>query len=158
MLLPIPTFDKQIEKWDRDNAHTGPEKPSSFPALLLPAAVRLFPGSSNKALDPVGNGFLLFITTNRQKVAEKFERFQQFLSASQLYYRFCTGRAALNLAGVRALMPRTSFGLTTLKAASKLFFIASQPARQRRFRVFGPSRDEAVSKFVKTNSDACNDH
>src|SRR6185295_15597789 len=58
----------------------------------------------------------------------------QFLSACRLYYRFRTGRAALNLAGVRALMPRNSFGLTGLGAASKLFFLASQTACQRWIR------------------------
>ena len=73
--------------------------------MRLRAAVRLFPGSSIKALDPVGTGFLLFITTNRQKVAEKSRQSRHFLSAGRLYYRFRTGRAALNLAGDRALMP-----------------------------------------------------
>ena len=44
---------------------------------------------------------------------------------------FRTGRAALNLAGDRALMPLNSFGLTGSGAASKLFFLASQTACQR---------------------------
>jgi hypothetical protein len=46
----------------------------------------------------------LFITANGQKVAEKIARFRQFISASQLYYRFAPVEHPYNLAGDRALM------------------------------------------------------
>jgi hypothetical protein len=79
----------RIEISDPGNAHTGFERPPSFRALRLPAVVRLFPGSSIKALDPVGTGLptcllLLIDKKLRKKVANSW----QFLSARQLYYRF----------------------------------------------------------------------
>jgi len=106
LLLPsIPASGKRIEKWDLDSVHTEPEKPPFAPAPPLEAAFRLFPGLPIKALDPAGTGFLLFITTNGQKVAEKIARSWQFISASQLYYRFAPVEHPHNLAGDRALMP-----------------------------------------------------
>jgi hypothetical protein len=42
---------------------------------------------SIKALDPVGTGFPLLITANRQKVTENLTE-EVILIRSQLYYRF----------------------------------------------------------------------
>jgi hypothetical protein len=59
----------------------------SVHSLPAPAAARLFPGLSIKALDPVGTGFLLLITTNHQKVTENFTE-EVILNPLKLYYRF----------------------------------------------------------------------
>jgi zinc protease len=45
-------------------------------------------------------------------------------------------------------MPRNSFGLTGLGATSKLFFIASQPARRRRFS--DPGRAVSIVRLTQT--------
>ena len=71
-LPQIPTADRQIERSDRGSARKGSGTLLSVHSLPAPAAARLFPGSSIKALDPVGTASYCLITTNRQKVTENF--------------------------------------------------------------------------------------
>ena len=74
-MRPRPRCERiymRIEKSDRGNARKGSGTLLSVHWLHAPAAARLFPGSSIKALDPVGTASYCLITTNRQKVTENF--------------------------------------------------------------------------------------
>jgi hypothetical protein len=103
---------------------------------LFQAAARLCLYQAIKALDPVGNYFLLLITANCQKDTQ---RLQPLLlaptrpGASPPYYdpslaSFRQMRPDFRPGAVlvEALMRRSAKRLTLVGAASKLFFVASQ--------------------------------
>src|SRR6476660_7535942 len=112
----------RIEKSGRDNVRTGPGTLSSRLSLRFQAAARLIPDVPIKALDPVGNLPTVVLLLKATKLRKIFCRGQIF----RANYLAPTIQIDGDLAGLRALMPRSGFRLTGLEAASKLFFPSSQ--------------------------------
>jgi zinc protease len=117
----------QIERSGHDNARTRPGTLSSRPSLRFQAAARLSPDVPIEALDPVGfpTVVLLLKPVKLRKIFCRGQILRQLYRAH--------GQIDGDLAGLRALMPRSGFRLTGLKAASKLFF----PSSQTSVRVLG---------------------
>ena len=103
---------------------------------LFQAAVRLCLYQAIKALDPVGNCFLLLITANCQKDTQRIQSLllpthdrvphrpitiHLWRSFRQMRPDFWPGALL-----AEALMHRSAKRLTVAGAASKLFFVASQ--------------------------------